>query len=256
MVVAVVVATGISVAVNSSKPAQAFTYARNAWWVNEPLGATLRITPSGLAQVEGLSAASGVMSNALTIAGTPAYGNAVYKSLLEQLQCHLLVRLKTPYDLDTWRPSVSFASEVRDKCNPLPIAASPSVTSPPATSPPVTSPPATSPPATSPPMASPSGTSLTVDATAAFGTCSALDNPPYCGGDAHSQPDPNFVASRGVDQHQGTETTGLCWQYGGNVEAPASGDNSTVWIETTLSPDPWMNVLYFPPGAADGLNQC
>ena len=105
MVVAVVVATGISVAVNSSKPAQAFTYARNAWWVNEPLGATLRITPSGLAQVEGLSAASGVMSNALTIAGTPAYGNAVYKSLLEQLQCHLLVRLKTPYDLDTWRPS-------------------------------------------------------------------------------------------------------------------------------------------------------
>jgi hypothetical protein len=105
-------------------------------------------------------------------------------------------------------------------------------------------------------MASPSGTSLTVDATAAFGTCSALDNPPYCGGDAHSQPDPNFVASRGVDQHQGTETTGLCWQYGGNVEAPASGDNSTVWIETTLSPDPWMNVLYFPPGAADGLNQC
>lgn len=99
----------------------------------------------------------------------------------------------------------------------------------------------------------PAGASLTVDATAAFGTCSAPDNPPYCGGDAHAQPDPNFVAGRGVDQPQGTETTDLCWQYGGNVEAPASGDNSTVWIETTLSPDPWMNVLYFPPGAADGL---
>jgi hypothetical protein len=106
--------------VASPGSASATTYARNAWWITRPLGQTLRITPSRWAQVEGISAASGVMSNTIRIAGWPAYSNAVYKSMFEQLQCHLLVRLKTPYDLDTWRPSVSFATEVKDKCNPPP----------------------------------------------------------------------------------------------------------------------------------------
>ena len=287
LVVAILVTTGISVAITSSKPAQAFTYADNAWWVKDPVGATLRITPSAWAQVEGISAASGVMSNALAIAGKPPYGNAVYKSLFEQLQCHLLVRLKTPYDLDTSRPTVAWVTEVNDFCNPEPPGSttapeqiesepSPPVTAPPPTSPPptappptappvtapsVTAPPPTSPPPTAPPPTAPPVTaspenSLTVDATSAFGTCSAPNVPSFCGGDAHAQPDPNFVSGRGVDQPQGTQTTGLCWKDGGNVDAPATGENSPVWIETTLSPDPWMSVLYFAPGAANGLDEC
>jgi hypothetical protein len=64
------------------------------------------------------------------------------------------------------------------------------------------------------------------------------------------------VAGRGVDEPGGTQTTGLCWEYGGNVNAPATGENSNVWIQTTLAPDPWMNLLYFPPGTADGLDEC
>lgn len=94
------------------------TYAENAWWVWGPLGGTLRITPSGIAQWIGISAAQGVMNNALQIAGWPPYSSYVYKSMFEQLQCHLTARLKTPYDLDSWRPVVSWATEIRDLCNP------------------------------------------------------------------------------------------------------------------------------------------
>src|ERR1039458_3914474 len=61
----------------------------------------------------------------------------------------------------------------------------------------------------------PPGKSLTVDATSAFGTCVGPNNPPFCGGDAHAQPDPNFVAGRGVDQAQGTVVTAVCWTVGG-----------------------------------------
>jgi hypothetical protein len=94
------------------------TYAENAWWVWGPLGGTLRITPSGISQWIGISAAQGVMNNALQIAGWPPYSSYVYQSMFEQLQCHLLARLKTPYDLDSWRPKVSWATEIRDLCNP------------------------------------------------------------------------------------------------------------------------------------------
>src|SRR5580704_16418345 len=54
VVAAVVIATAVSEVVGSSPPASAFTYARNAWWVSGPLGQTLKITPSGLAQIEGI----------------------------------------------------------------------------------------------------------------------------------------------------------------------------------------------------------
>jgi Protein of unknown function (DUF2599) len=93
-------------------------YATNAWWVYGPYGATLRITPSGIAQTIGPSAAQGIMNNALSIAGWPPYSQSVYNSMFEQLECHLLWRFKTPYDLDTWRPSVSWATEIHDECNP------------------------------------------------------------------------------------------------------------------------------------------
>ena len=128
---------------------------------------------------------------------------------------------------------------------------------PPVPSPAVTAPPVTSPPTTSPaPSPNPPTVQLTVDATSAFGVCQAPNVPSYCGGDAHAQPDPNFVAGRGTDEVQGTQVTGVCWKDGGNIEAPATGEQSNVWIETTLAPDQWMNELYFAPGATDGLAQC
>jgi hypothetical protein len=123
-------ALGISVAPASASTADSvaisrptlpsLTYAENAWWVWGPLGGTLRITPSGIAQWIGISAAQGIMNNALQIAGWPPYSSYVYKSMFEQLQCHLTARLKTPYDLDSWRPVVSWATEIRTLCNPNP----------------------------------------------------------------------------------------------------------------------------------------
>ncbi len=102
----------------TAEPASAATYATSAHWIAHPQGATLSITPSGWAQAVGISAASGVMSNALGIAGWRPYSLAVYNSLFEQLQCHLLFRFKTPYNLDTWRPSVSWSTELASRCNP------------------------------------------------------------------------------------------------------------------------------------------
>jgi hypothetical protein len=106
-------------AVASDSPARpSLTYATNAWWVSGPYGATLRITPSGIAQNIGTPAAKGVMNNAIGIAGWPPYSQAVYNSMFEQLECHLFFEFKTPFDLDTWRPSVSWATELHDLCNP------------------------------------------------------------------------------------------------------------------------------------------
>jgi hypothetical protein len=116
----IVLGTPLAIGFSTATPASALTYAENAWWVDSPYGATLSITPSGVAQAIGISAASGVWNNALQIAPFRPYSPAVYSSMFEQLQCHLLYRFKTPFHLDTWRPSVSWAAELRDRCNPLP----------------------------------------------------------------------------------------------------------------------------------------
>ena len=47
-----------------------------------------------------------------------SYSLAVYNSLMEQLECHLFLLVKKPYNLDTWRPSVSWLTELKDLCNP------------------------------------------------------------------------------------------------------------------------------------------
>ncbi|HEV2639181.1 MAG TPA: DUF2599 domain-containing protein [Actinocrinis sp.] len=107
-----------TIVVTQAAPAQALTYAVSAHWVNNPLGGTLSIIPTGIAQTIGISAATGVWNNALGMAGVRPYSTAVYNSLFEQLQCHLFFRFKTPFNLDTWRPSVSWAAELADKCNP------------------------------------------------------------------------------------------------------------------------------------------
>jgi hypothetical protein len=104
-------------AVQSVRPS--FTYAVNAWWSPSVYGNTLKIDPSGFARAVGISAAQGVMNNALSIAGWPPYSQSVYNSMFEQLQCHMsLAPYKSTYDLDTWRPSVSWVTEIHDDCNP------------------------------------------------------------------------------------------------------------------------------------------
>ena len=82
--------------VHNSPALPSLTYATNAWWVSGQYGATLRIMPSGIARVMGISAAQGVMNNALEIAGMPPYSPAVYNSLMEQLECHLFLAIKRP----------------------------------------------------------------------------------------------------------------------------------------------------------------
>jgi Protein of unknown function (DUF2599) len=102
-------------------PAQpSITYAVKAWWVKGPYGLTLRIDPSGAAQAIGPTAARGIWNNAWRLAGPPPHSllKGATNSMFEQLECHLLWRFKTPYDLDAWRPSVSWVNEVYDECNP------------------------------------------------------------------------------------------------------------------------------------------
>ena len=93
-----------------------FTYATSAQWING--GATLSITPSGFAQAVGIPAAQGVWNNAMALAGSRYLTWAQYNSMMEQLQCHLYFVFKTPYNLDTWRPSVSWPDELYRRCNP------------------------------------------------------------------------------------------------------------------------------------------
>jgi hypothetical protein len=109
---------GVGTQVTMQSPASAATYAYSARWISGPDGVTLSIVPSGYAQTVGIAAARGVMNNALSLAGIPPYSPYVYNSLMEQLECHLVFRLKTPFNLDTWRPSVSWPQELWDLCNP------------------------------------------------------------------------------------------------------------------------------------------
>lgn len=117
LAVALALIAGFSI--SSAKPASALTYVTSASWVHYPgnPGATLSITPTGVAQWMGVPAATGVWNNALDRAGRPPYSAAVYNSLYVQLQCHLYFRLKTPFNLDTWRPVVSLAVSKAYLCN-------------------------------------------------------------------------------------------------------------------------------------------
>ena len=83
--------------------------------MNGPYGSTLSITPNG---TYGIGSAQAILNEALSIAGQPPYSPAVYSSLMEQLECHLALVVKKPYNLDTWRPSVSWIIELKDLCNP------------------------------------------------------------------------------------------------------------------------------------------
>ena len=116
----------------SGQPAS-FTlrYAQSAVWIDEPiygpLGATLRVTPTSTARKLGLIAAYGTWNNSLAIAGVRPYSKAVYDSLYEQLECHLVfAAYKSVYNLDAWRPKVSWATEIHSRCNPLPSSPPPS----------------------------------------------------------------------------------------------------------------------------------
>lgn len=65
-----------------------------------------------------MDAAGKVWNDALAMAGRRPYSTATYSSMYEQLRCHLALAVKTPYNLDTWRPKVPWLSELRHLCNP------------------------------------------------------------------------------------------------------------------------------------------
>jgi len=99
-----------------ARPAAASSaHVASAVWVNTPYGASLSIMPNS---TYGLGSAQAILNEALSIAGMPPYSLAVYNSLMEQLECHISAVVKKPYNLDTWRPSVSWVTEVADSCNP------------------------------------------------------------------------------------------------------------------------------------------
>lgn len=113
---------GVCATPASASPAQparpsvsSSAHVASATWVNTPYGATLSIMPNA---TYGVDSAQAVLDEALSIAGMPPYSSAVYNSLMEQLECHMSALFKKPYDLDTWRPSVSWSTEILDSCNP------------------------------------------------------------------------------------------------------------------------------------------
>ena len=115
---------GVGAAPASASPAQparpaasSSAHVQSATWIYQPAynGSTLSITPNG---TYGIGSAQAIMNEALSIAGQPPYSLAVYNSLMEQLECHLFLLVKKPYNLDTWRPSVSWLTELKDLCNP------------------------------------------------------------------------------------------------------------------------------------------
>ncbi len=109
--------TGYSAPSSTTKAAG--WWAANAWWWWNPAGGwTLSITPTGLAQAWGTQATSRVWNDALAIAGTRRLSSYAYSSLYEQLKCHLWYTFKTPYNLDSWRPVVSWWYQLHTGCNP------------------------------------------------------------------------------------------------------------------------------------------
>ena len=88
---------------------------------------------------------------------------------------------------------------------------------------------------------------LTANATTAFGTCPASNPPPFCGGNSHMEPTPNFVANNGAPLvTQGTTELAGCWTTGGidhgNVSPYTAG--STSWVH--MPGAGYMSVLWFP----------
>jgi hypothetical protein len=114
--VAAVMIGGVPGGASATPTRATFTYATSAQWING--GKTLSITPSGFAQTLGIPAAQGVWNNAMALAGSRYLTWAQYDSMMEQLRCHLYFVFKTPYNLDTWRPSVSWWYELYTRCNP------------------------------------------------------------------------------------------------------------------------------------------
>lgn len=94
----------------------------SAQWVpgGPPGQETLSIMPTLLARASGTLATDAVMTDAVQMAGLHPWNSAVYASLKEQLECHLYLAVKVPYNLDTWRPSVPWLTELADLCNPNP----------------------------------------------------------------------------------------------------------------------------------------
>jgi hypothetical protein len=89
---------------------------------------------------------------------------------------------------------------------------------------------------------------LTANASTAFGTCPPSNPPPYCGGNSHMEPTPNFVANNGAPfVAQGTTELAGCWTSGGvdhGTVAPYISPGSTTWVH--MPGAGYMSNLWFP----------
>jgi hypothetical protein len=83
---------------------------------------------------------------------------------------------------------------------------------------------------------------LTVDAAPWFVTCPGT----YCGGNAHSEPTPNFVSGTGTVQDEGTAVYAMCQTSGGSASGNAGGSPSpSTWVELANETNPYMSILWF-----------
>jgi hypothetical protein len=112
-----------------ASPAQASTsLVQKAAWIRS--GETLSVTPTAWARFVAVvnssdgnvnrnaSNAKVMLGDALSMAGFRPYSPKIYDSMREQLQCHLDLAVKTPYNLDVGRPLVPYSEELRKLCNP------------------------------------------------------------------------------------------------------------------------------------------
>jgi hypothetical protein len=201
--------------------------------INAPYGWTLSIMPSRCGRTTGIVAAQAMLDEAVRETAEHGWKPVVSrKSMYWQLVCHLDAVIKTPYNLDAWRPDVGRLKTLRARCNPGPPA-----------------------PAEAP--APQSGTGAPTQQTfpyAVMGTC--LDG--HCGLTKRSGPGFSGYDALGT-LNDGDAVNIACQKEGETVgPSPATGNSSNIWDR--LDDGSWISDLYTTtPGAGTftaGIPRC
>lgn len=94
---------------------------RGARWEQTTQGFRLRVRPSSYGRSHALSAPSRALTEAIAAAGRTRVRLTLTQrqAMTRQLQCHAeFAATKPRWDLESWRPDVSYTSTVLALCNP------------------------------------------------------------------------------------------------------------------------------------------
>jgi hypothetical protein len=94
---------------------------RNARWQRTSQGLRLRVQPSSYGRRHAVDAAATALAEAIAAAGPESLSLAASQrqALTRQLRCHAeFAATKPRWDLEAWRPDVSYAHTILALCNP------------------------------------------------------------------------------------------------------------------------------------------